>query len=192
MAPAMPGLISFFLSCITILVVGVGVIIGYPVIIFLHFGQVFDLMLHGAPKDFKWDIFKFTNHVGCNSKSQRARTNNRGASDNSGHSNTQETYERMQRERAEKEQERREQARQREQRRRYVSPLPQTFAEACEVLGVAQGLPKAEYKKAYRKKALEYHTDKFQDAGEKIRMVAEEEMKRINTAWDIINRDLPG
>lgn len=72
------------------------------------------------------------------------------------------------------------------------SGLPRNFAEACVVLEVSEGLTKTEYKQAYRKKALEYHSDQFQGVGEKIRKLAEEEMKRINAAWDIINKEMPG
>ena len=74
-----------------------------------------------------------------------------------------------------------------------LDALPRTFAEACDVLEVPHsGLSKSEYKKAYRKRAQEYHSDRIQGAGKKIIHVAEQEIKRINEAWSIINKTLPG
>ena len=64
--------------------------------------------------------------------------------------------------------------------------MPTTFQEACKVLGVNPGQTSQEYKQAWRKEALRYHPDKTKDLGERLQAYAEEEMKRINRAWEII------
>ena len=64
--------------------------------------------------------------------------------------------------------------------------MPSTLAEACSVLGTQPGLPLEEYKRIWKKEALRYHPDRTRDLGERLQKYAEEEMKRINKAWEII------
>ena len=53
-----------------------------------------------------------------------------------------------------------------------------------EILGVSKNSSKAEIKKAWLTKMKEYHPDKVGNLGEKLRVLAEEESKKINWAWD--------
>ncbi len=61
--------------------------------------------------------------------------------------------------------------------------------EAFEVLGTRPGLSLSEYKSIWRKEVMKYHPDKINALGERLRKQAEEEMKMINRAWEIIERD---
>ena len=46
----------------------------------------------------------------------------------------------------------------------------------------------AEIKKAYHKKVMQYHPDKVSQLGEKLREVAEQEMKKINEAYNYFEK----
>jgi len=65
--------------------------------------------------------------------------------------------------------------------------------EAYRVLGCRKGASPAEVKKAYRKKCAEFHPDRLQAKGmpKKYIEYAEEEMKKINLAYDTICRIFP-
>ncbi|MCI5165525.1 MAG: J domain-containing protein [Candidatus Electrothrix sp. GM3_4] len=63
---------------------------------------------------------------------------------------------------------------------------PSTLQEAFEVLGTCSGLSLEEYKKIWRNEVLKYHPDRTAGLGERLRQQAEEEMKAINRAWEII------
>ena len=63
---------------------------------------------------------------------------------------------------------------------------PSTLEEACAVLGTKPGLDIAAYKRVWKQEALRYHPDKTRELGERLQRYAEEEMKRINKAWEII------
>jgi hypothetical protein len=76
----------------------------------------------------------------------------------------------------------------REQSTNNESMMPQTFAEACEVLGVDQSATLAECKKAKRSLAAMYHPDKFEQFTGKRRKQAEIEFQKIMCAWDIVEK----
>ena len=57
--------------------------------------------------------------------------------------------------------------------------------EYYELLGVKPDCTNTELKKAYRKKALEWHPDKHANAGEKAKEEANQKFKRINTAYEV-------
>ncbi len=59
-----------------------------------------------------------------------------------------------------------------------------------EVLGVSRNSSKAEIRKAWITKMKEYHPDKVGSLGEKLRILAEEESKKINWAWDRLKWNL--
>lgn len=56
------------------------------------------------------------------------------------------------------------------------------------VLGVSPGASAAEIREAYIKRCLEYHPDRVATLGEKLRLLAEEETKRINVAYEALRR----
>ena len=100
-----------------------------------------------------------------------------------GHSsNRQESYEKEQTKQSNKQEHQQQQAKERKPDLR----MPSTISEACTVLGTQPGLPLEEYKRIWKKEALRYHPDRTRDLGERLQKYAEEEMKRINKAWEII------
>lgn len=70
--------------------------------------------------------------------------------------------------------------------REYQAKHPNTLQEAFEVLGTRPGQSLEEYKKIWRDEVLKYHPDRTAGLGERLRQQAEEEMKAINRAWEII------
>ncbi len=56
-----------------------------------------------------------------------------------------------------------------------------------EVLGVAKNANADEIKKAYRKKAIEFHPDKYANASEADRKAAEEKFKEAAEAYDVLS-----
>lgn len=56
-----------------------------------------------------------------------------------------------------------------------------------ETLGVSKGASESEIKKAYRKKAMKYHPDKFGSASEKEKKDAEVKFKEINDAYQVLS-----
>lgn len=56
-----------------------------------------------------------------------------------------------------------------------------------EVLGVAKNASADEIKKAYRKKAIQYHPDKYEDQPEDVKKAAEEKFKEAAEAYDVLN-----
>lgn len=67
---------------------------------------------------------------------------------------------------------------------------PRTLQEAFEVLGTKSGLTLEEYKKLYKQEVMKYHPDRTAGLGERLRKQAEEEMKKINRAWEVIKSKL--
>ena len=57
-----------------------------------------------------------------------------------------------------------------------------------ELLGLEKGAPFSQIKAAYRKLSMQYHPDKVRHLGEEFRKVAEEKMKEINDAYDILEK----
>ncbi len=58
----------------------------------------------------------------------------------------------------------------------------------AKVLGLRGEMTRDEVKKAYRKLVREYHPDRVAHLGESVRKTAEEEMKKINEAYDFFQR----
>ena len=56
-----------------------------------------------------------------------------------------------------------------------------------EVLGVAKTATADEIKKAYRKKAIQYHPDKWATASEQEKKDAEEKFKEAAEAYDVLS-----
>ena len=79
----------------------------------------------------------------------------------------------------------------REQQKPPESPnYPRTLQEAFEVLGTRSGLTLEEYKKIWKQEVLKYHPDRTAGLGERLKKQAEEEMKAINRAWEIVKSKL--
>ncbi len=55
-----------------------------------------------------------------------------------------------------------------------------------EVLGLSEGASREEIKAAYRRLAKQYHPDRLTSLGEEFRVIAEQKMKRINAAYEIL------
>jgi len=60
---------------------------------------------------------------------------------------------------------------------------------AYKILGIKQNATIQEIKKAYRKKAIEYHPDKVEHLGEDIRKGAEEKFKKMNKAYEQLKKE---
>jgi DnaJ like chaperone protein len=56
------------------------------------------------------------------------------------------------------------------------------------ILGLEPGADMDTVKKAYRKLSMKYHPDKVSHLGEEFRSVAEEKMKEINAAYDVLKK----
>ena len=67
---------------------------------------------------------------------------------------------------------------------------PRTLQEAFEVLGTKSGLTLEEYKKLYKQEVMKCHPDRTAGLGERLKKQAEEEMKKINRAWEVIKSKL--
>lgn len=67
----------------------------------------------------------------------------------------------------------------------HKSPLD----EAYELLRISPITQYAEAKRAFRKMASEYHSDRVNGVSEGVRKLAEEHMKKINVAWDLICKE---
>ena len=55
-----------------------------------------------------------------------------------------------------------------------------------QILGVALDASPEDIKQAFRKKALDYHPDRLGGVSESVRCLAEEEMKKINQAYEVL------
>ncbi|MCB4796118.1 J domain-containing protein [Pseudomonas sp. NP21570] len=63
------------------------------------------------------------------------------------------------------------------------------IADALSLLGLQWGATKNEIKNAYRKKVSEYHPDKVQGLGDKIKKIALEETQNLNKAVEILRNN---
>lgn len=77
-----------------------------------------------------------------------------------------------------------------QERKRQQVKYPSSLQEAFEVLGTRPGLSLGEYKKIWRDEVMKYHPDRTAGLGERLRQQAEEEMKAINRAWEIIRKNI--
>lgn len=76
-------------------------------------------------------------------------------------------------------------------RARYMRQAHSVVSEeehAYEVLGLSPGATAEEIKKAYRKLSMKYHPDKVGHLGDEFKKVAEEKMKEINAAYQILKK----
>lgn len=96
----------------------------------------------------------------------------------------------------EREQFRHEQQKQRGQNQQYQSQQKKRHQSSGdtsdtrsheEILGLKQGYTKQDLKGAYRKQCARLHPDKWHDRPEHIRKAMEEEQKRVNEAYKILN-----
>lgn len=65
-------------------------------------------------------------------------------------------------------------------------PPPPREPSPWEVLGIEPGASPEDVRAAYKRRALEYHPDRVQHLGSRLRAVAEEEMRAINRAYESI------
>lgn len=72
------------------------------------------------------------------------------------------------------------------ERQRNNTAMPRTFEEACEILETPPGSSLNVFKQAYRNLIQQYHEDKCNHLGKRLRDQAKIETQRINKAWDII------
>ena len=78
---------------------------------------------------------------------------------------------------------------QRRKQQRHKSPSPRQTSQRSEylaTLGLSEGCSPQQLKQAYRTLVTQYHPDKVQHLGPKLREVAEQEMKRINEAYNFL------
>ena len=64
--------------------------------------------------------------------------------------------------------------------------LPKTCKEACAVLGLSINATLAEIKLSYKRLMKEYHPDKVESLGEKLKVIAVLQSKKINAAYEIL------
>ena len=64
-----------------------------------------------------------------------------------------------------------------------------TIDNCFEILEVSQNSTPAEIKSAYRKRMMEYHPDKVEKLGSKLKKIAEEESKKLNAAYSILKEN---
>jgi preprotein translocase subunit Sec63 len=76
-------------------------------------------------------------------------------------------------------------ARERQQRKQGATSKEQEYGE---ILGLKGKVTKADVKKRYRELSRQYHPDKAQQLGPKIRALAEEEMKKLNEAYEYFQK----
>ena len=65
---------------------------------------------------------------------------------------------------------------------------PTTTTDSFNILGLAENATKEEIKKAYKIKMKEYHPDRVESLGEKLKVLAGAEAKKINKAYSILQK----
>jgi len=73
-----------------------------------------------------------------------------------------------------------------EEARGFGTPRREATTEALAELGLAPGADADEIKQAWRKLSMENHPDRVTHLGEEFRRVAEQRMRRINAAYDVL------
>ncbi len=61
--------------------------------------------------------------------------------------------------------------------------------DCFDILEISQNSTSEEIKAAYKKKIVEYHPDKVEKLGTKLKKIAEEESKKLNTAYSILKEN---
>lgn len=61
-----------------------------------------------------------------------------------------------------------------------------TIGECFIILGLTEGVSSEDIKSAYRRKMKEYHPDKVESLGEKLKAIADIETKRLNAAYAML------
>ncbi len=70
--------------------------------------------------------------------------------------------------------------------RANTAGAPSSQESARKILNVGDNAERREIQKAYRKLAMQYHPDRVQHLGEKLRKVAEEEFQRVQKAYELL------
>lgn len=71
-----------------------------------------------------------------------------------------------------------------EERKNTYTEYDTCFYNYCEILGVDENADFSEIKRAYRELVFKYHPDKFSHLGEEYIKISQEQMKKINEAYD--------
>lgn len=69
--------------------------------------------------------------------------------------------------------------------------MERSLKELCEILGVSPGASSQEVKQAYRDLVQFWHPDKHADKIPRLRQLAEEKMKEINGAYEVLKDGVP-
>jgi DnaJ-domain-containing protein 1 len=70
--------------------------------------------------------------------------------------------------------------------------MPAPAIDPYEVLGLPQGTPLDEARKAFRNLVAQYHPDKVAHLAPEFRVLAEERTRRLNEAWQLLEKHVEG
>ena len=65
---------------------------------------------------------------------------------------------------------------------------PMVLSDCYKILGVAKGLPLADYRDAWKGLVQQYHPDKTAHLGEELRKLAHDKTQELNRAWETIKK----